>query len=87
VRVANEFYADAARACSKKRIPAKLRAMACEHKDGVPPELRAPAALDVAALTARNEALDKVVMPWWNAACASAPKPRGEDAEPVCPME
>ena len=87
VRIANEFYADAARACAKKRIPAKLHAMACKHKGGVPAELRAPASLDVAALTARNEALDKVVMPWWDAACASAPKPHGEGTEPVCPME
>jgi hypothetical protein len=87
VLVAQEFYADAARACARRRIPSKLKAMACEHKGGVPIELQAPPALDVAALSARNEALDKVVMPWWDAACASAPKPRGEDAEPVCPME
>jgi hypothetical protein len=87
VRVANEFYADAARACTKKRVPAKLRAMACEHKGGVPAALRAPPPLDVAALSARNEALDKVVLPWWDAACATVPTPRGEDAEPVCPME
>ncbi|MBI1212027.1 MAG: hypothetical protein GC190_11230 [Alphaproteobacteria bacterium] len=87
VRVANEFYADAARACSRRRTPAKLRAIACEHKEGVPVELQRPADLDVAALSARNEALDKVVLPWWDAACGSAPKPRGEDAEPICPME
>jgi len=87
VRVANQFYADAARACAKKRVPAKLRALACRHKAGLPAELREPAALDVRALTARNEALDKVVLPWWDAACATVPKPRGEDAEPVCPME
>lgn len=87
VLVAQEFYADVARACTKKRIPSKLKAMACEHKGGVPAELQAPPPLDVAALSARNEALDKVVLPWWDAACATAPKPRGEDAEPVCPME
>ena len=87
VLVANEFYADAARACAKKRVPAKLRAMACQHRAGVPVELRQPAPLDVAALSARNEALDKVVMPWWDAACATVPKRHGEDDEPVCPME
>ncbi len=87
VQVANEFYADAARACAKKRIPEKLRAMACQHRAGVPVELRQPAPLDVAALSARNEALSNVVMPWWDAACATVPKPRGEDVEPACPME
>ena len=86
VRVASEFYADAAWACANKRTPKKLRAMACAQRGGVPVELRQPAALEVAALSARNEALDKVVMPWWDAACAAAPK-RGTDDEPVCPME
>jgi len=87
VLVAQEFYADVARACTKKRIPAKLKAMACEHKGGVPADLKTPAALDVAALSARNDALDRVVMPWWDAACATAPKPRSEDDEPACIME
>ena len=86
VLVAHEFYADTARACTKRRVPSKLRAMACRHRAGVPAELRQPAALDVAALSARNEALDKVVLPWWDAACAAAPKSGAED-EPVCPME
>jgi hypothetical protein len=87
VSIAEEFYADAARACAKKRVPSKLRAMACAHRAGVPAALRQPAPLDVPALSARNEALDKFVMPWWDATCATVPKPRGEDAEPVCPME
>jgi hypothetical protein len=87
VIVAQEFYADVARACAKKRIPSKLKTMACEHKGGVPVELTRPPTLDVAALSARNDALDKVVMPWWDAACASAPKPRNADDEPVCIME
>lgn len=86
VLVAHEFYADTARACAKRRVPSKLRALACRHRAGVPVELRQPAALDVAALSARNEALDKVVLPWWDAACAAAPK-GGADDEPVCPME
>jgi len=86
VRVASEFYADAARACANKRTPAKLRVMACAQRGGVPAELKQPAALEVAALSARNAALDKVVLPWWDAACAAAPK-HGADDEPVCPME
>lgn len=86
VLVASEFYTDAARACAKKRTPKKLRQMACAYRDGTPAELRRPAALDVAALSARNEAIDKIVMPWWDAACATVPR-RGPDDEPACPME
>jgi hypothetical protein len=86
VLVASEFYGDVARACARKRVPKKLRQMACAFRGGVPRALRSPAALDVAALSARNEALDKIVLPWWDAACATVPN-RGPDDEPICPME
>jgi len=86
VNVAGEFFADAARACKRRRVPAGIRAMACAHRAGAPEELRKPAPLDVAALSARNDALDKVVMPWWDAVCATAPKPKDGDM-PACAME
>ncbi len=86
VSVAGEFFADAARACKRKRVPGNIRALACAHRAGPPEELRKPAPLDVAALSARNDALDKVVMPWWDAVCATAPKPKGDDM-PACAME
>lgn len=86
VNVASEFFADAARACKRRRAPPSIRAMACAHRAGPPEELRKPAPLDVAALSARNEALDKVVMPWWDAVCATAPKPKDGDV-PACAME
>lgn len=86
VTVAQEFFADAARACKGKRVPAKVRTLACKDQKQIAVNLRTPAPSDIEALSARNEQVGDVVMPWWNAVCAVAPKPKKDD-DPVCAME
>lgn len=88
-RVASEFLSDAARACKRKRVPAGVRKLACESTKKTPDELRKPVAPDLVALSQRNERVGEVIMPWWDAVCATkrkgrAPKP---DDDPICPME
>jgi hypothetical protein len=85
VGVATEFADDVARACTRGRVPKKVRAHACAQQTKFPTELRAAAAPEMPALSARNERVGEFVMPWWNAVCASAPKPK--DGTPACPME
>lgn len=84
VRVTNEFLADAARACKKRRVPANVRAMACKEVKKVPAAWRVPVAAEMPALDARNRQVGDVIMPWWNAVCEHAPK--GGDV-PACAME
>ena len=86
VTVVKEFVADAARACKRKRMPQSIRAVACQHQGKVPPDLAAPAPLDLAALSARNDKVGGIVTPWWDAVCATAPKPKDGDV-PACAME
>ncbi|MCE9523153.1 MAG: hypothetical protein K8S25_12075 [Alphaproteobacteria bacterium] len=86
VSVANQFFADAARACKKRRIPASVRAIACKDQKPVAAVLRAPVPADVAALSTRNDQVGDVIMPWWDAVCAHAPKEK-EDDVPACAME
>ena len=86
VAVASEFFADASLACAKADAPKAIRKLACSHNDGVPAELRAPTLPELEALSARNDALGLLIMPWWDAACALAPKP-AEGEDPACVME
>jgi hypothetical protein len=88
-RVTNEFLTDAATACKRKRVPSGVRKMACEQQKKTPADLRQPTNPDLVALSQRNERVGEVIMPWWDAVCATkrkgkAPKP---DDEPICPME
>lgn len=88
-RVTNEFLADATRACKRKRVPRGVRKIACEQQKKMPAELRQPVEPELVALSQRNERVGDVIMPWWDAVCATkrkrgTPKP---DDEPVCPME
>jgi len=73
VSVANEFLGDTARACQRRKIPKTVRAVACAQQKKAPAELRTPVAAEIAALSARNDALGEVVMTWWNAVCAILP--------------
>jgi hypothetical protein len=86
VTVTKEFFTDAARACKRKRTPQSVREVACQHQGKAPADLTAPAALDIAALSARNDKVGDMVMPWWGAVCDTAPKPKEGDP-PACPME
>jgi hypothetical protein len=85
VSVAAEFAGDVARACKGRRVAKKVRAHACAQATKLPAELGAPAEPEMSELSARNERVGEFVMPWWNAVCASAPKPK--DGTPACPME
>lgn len=88
--VTKEFLTDAARACKRKRVPAGVRKMACAQQKTTPAELKTPVAPELVALSQRNERVGEVIMPWWDAVCATkrkpgrAPKP---DDDPICPME
>lgn len=88
-RVTNEFLADAGRACKRKRVPAGVRKLACEQQKKLSPDLRSPTKPELVALSQRNERVGEVIMPWWDAVCATkrngkTPKP---DDDPICPME
>lgn len=84
--VTAEFLSDAARACSRKRVPRHVRQIACEQRTKVPAELMAPVQPEIQALAVRNDRVGEFIMPWWDAVCALAPKPREGDV-PACVME
>ena len=86
VSVAGQFFADAARACKKRRVPADVRSIACKDHRQLSAALRAPVAPDVSALSTRNDLVGNEITPWWDAACAHAPKPKEGDV-PACAME
>jgi hypothetical protein len=86
VAVASEFFADTALACAKSDAPRDIRVLACSHQNGVPAHLRKPVRPHLGALSARNDALGEIIMPWWDAVCALAPKP-GAGEDPACVME
>lgn len=85
-KVTNEFLADTAQACKRKRVPARVRSLACDQQKKVPAALRTPAVSDMPTLSARNDQVGNVVMPWWESVCALAPKPKEGDV-PACAME
>ncbi len=65
-------------------MPANVRKVACAQK--VPEDLRQAVKPDIQALSTRNDRVGDVIMPWWDAVCATAPKPREGDV-PACAME
>ena len=82
--VTAEFAADVGAACKRKRVPASVRKAACGQK--VPDELRVAVKPEMKALETRNDRVGEVIMPWWDAVCATAPKPKDGDV-PACVME
>ncbi len=84
--VTAEFLGDLGTACKRKRVPRDLRKMACEQQTKVPAELQAPVKPEIQALAMRNDRVGEFIMPWWDAVCATAPKPREGDV-PACAME
>lgn len=84
--VTAEFLADVQAACARKRVRRDLRQMACEQRTKVPNELQAPVKPEMQALAIRNDRVGEFVMPWWDAVCATAPRPREGDV-PACVME
>lgn len=84
--VTAEFLGDLGTACKRKRVPRDLRKMACEQQTKVPAELQAPVKPEIQALAVRNDRVGEFIMPWWDAVCATAPKPREGDV-PACAME
>lgn len=86
VSVAQQFFADAQKACKARKVPAKVRSIACQDQRQVADALRAQAPLELAALSSRNDQVGNVITPWWDAVCALAPKPKEGDM-PACAME
>ena len=84
--VTAEFLSDVSVACKRKRVRRDLRQMACEQQTKVPVELQAPVRPEIQALSVRNDRVGEFIMPWWDAVCATAPKPREGDV-PACAME
>jgi hypothetical protein len=52
----------------------------------VPADLKAPVQPEIQVLAVRNDRVGEFVMPWWDAVCATAPKPKEGDV-PACAME
>jgi hypothetical protein len=86
VSVVQQFLADAARACKARRVPANVKSIACKDPHQVADALRAPPALELPALSLRNDQVGNVITPWWDAVCAHAPKPKNGEP-PACVME
>lgn len=84
--VTAEFLSDVASACKRRRVPKDVRKLACDQQTKVPAELKAPVQPDIQVLAVRNDRVGEFVMPWWDAVCATAPKPKEGDV-PVCVME
>lgn len=84
--VTAEFLMDVSTACKRKRVRRDLRQMACEQQTKVSGDLQAPVKPEIQALAVRNDRVGEFVMPWWDAVCATAPKPREGDV-PACVME
>jgi hypothetical protein len=84
--VTAEFLSDVSAACKRKRVRRDLRQMACEQRTKVPGDLQAPVKPDIQMLAMRNDRVGEFIMPWWDAVCATAPKPREGDV-PACAME
>jgi hypothetical protein len=85
--VVKEFAVDVGRACARRRMPKKVRALACEQQKKLPAELRSPVAPEMPALAMRNDNVGEYVMTWWDAVCATAPKPKNDGDMPACAME
>ena len=86
VKVTSEFIADTARACQKRKLPKGVRSLACEQQKKVPAELHTPVAPEITALSGRNDKVGSFIIEWWDAVCATAPKPRqGEPS--ACSIE
>jgi len=86
VSVANEFLADTARACQRRKLAKGVRTVACAQQKKVPTDIRTPVAPEIAALSARNDALGEAVMTWWDAVCATARKPKAGEPS-ACSIE
>ena len=86
VRVTQEFLADTARACQRKRVSKKLRNIACQSQKDVPAQLNAPAPAEMKAIVARDEDVGRLILPWWDAVCATVPRPSNGDPH-VCSIE
>ncbi len=84
--VTAEFLTDVSTACKRKRVRRDLRQLACEQQTKVSSDLQAPVKPEIQALAMRNDRVGEFVMPWWDAVCATAPKPREGDV-PACIME
>lgn len=87
VAVVKEFAVDVGRACARRRTPKKVRALACEQQKRLPAELRTPVTPEMPALAMRNDNVGEYVMTWWDAVCATAPKPKNDGDMPACAME
>ncbi len=85
--VVKEFAVDVGRACARRRTPKKVRALACEQQKKLPAELRMPVSPEMQALAVRNDNVGEYVMTWWDAVCATAPKPKNDGDMPACAME
>ena len=86
VRVAQEFFADAQRACKQRRTPTQVKSIACKDHQQLVVNMRTPAPPEISALSSRNDQVGNVVTSWWDAVCKAAPKPKKGD-EPACVME
>ena len=86
VRVTKEFLADTAKACQRKRVPKKLRRLACQGQKDVSAPLLAPARADMKSITARDEDVNRFILGWWDAVCETVPRPRNGDPH-ACSIE
>jgi hypothetical protein len=86
VRVTKEFLADTSKACQRKRVPKKLRSLACQGQKEVSAPLLAPANADMKSITARDEDVNRLILGWWDAVCETVPRPRNGDPH-ACSIE
>jgi len=86
VKLAETLAAYTGEACGQRRLPAKVRAAACDLQSRNGAAFKTPAALNVASLSSRGAAIDDMVTSWWDTVCDFAP-PAETATEAVCVME
>ena len=85
--VVDEFAVDVGRACARRRVPKTSARLPAISRRSCRSNLRKPVAPEMQALAMRNDRVGEFVMPWWDAVCAKAPKPKGDGDMPACAME
>jgi len=86
VRLAVTLSAYTGAVCGQRHFPVPVRDAACSIRARNSGAFLMPAAPNVAALSARAEAVDDLVGSWWGTVCEFAP-PASTPTEAVCVLE
>ncbi len=86
VHLANELMADTAQACRRRKLAKGVKILACDQQKKMPIEFRVPVEPDLPTLETRSDRVGAMVMEWWEAVCATAPRPKNGEPS-ACSIE